>query len=314
MSVGGWSVRNVVRLLVVALLGLGCAVAIPLGSASADPTCIIQGPPYVDQASGDVVYTCLRYAPGGPSNPGSPLPGPAGPGPSAPVCQLDAGFTYCQSANRECHDGAWHPPYLAPPGAQPPGSTEMIRYCQQPGTLGPPVPTPFWSGGAAGPPPPPPPPPLPVQAAEAIGKLGLPQGTLAFNPSTRTLVDLPTWLWMTGIGGERRGSSAFGLVAIATPDHIQVTPGDGSAGLSCPWVTSAEVASGLCSYAYRTSSIHGSASVDGQPAFAATATPVWTLTFTLAGAPVDIPGVQTSVPGPTARAAIPVAEVQAVTR
>lgn len=303
--------RSVVRVVVVAMLGLVCAVALPVGSASADQVCLISVP-HFDPATGQLVYVCTKYGPGTPGGPGGPgAPGPGPGGPTAPLCKLDTGYTYCQSATSECYDGPLQLPFTAPPGTQPPGSTAMIRYCLKPQTLGPPVPTPFWSGGTAGPPPPP---PLPVQAAEAIGKLGLPHGALAFNPSTRTLVDLPTWLWMSGLGGERRGSSAFGLVAIATPDHIQFTPGDGSAGLSCPWVTSAAQASSQCTYAYQMSSVHGSASVDGQPAFAATATPVWKLTFVNAGAPVVIPGFGPFISGPTATAAIPVAEVQAITQ
>ena len=79
-------------------------------------------------------------------------------------------------------------------------------------------------------------------------------------------------------------------------------------------LASAAAASSLCTYAYQSSSLHGSASVDGQPAFAATATPVWKLTFVLNGAPVVIPGFGPTTAGPTATAAIPVAEVQAITQ
>jgi hypothetical protein len=84
-------------------------------------------------------------------------------------------------------------------------------------------------------------------------------------------------------GGELGGSSAFGLVAVATPARLEVTPGDGSAVRKCPWVT---VKSDRCAYAYRRSSVGGTAlGQGGAPAYEASAQAFWTVRFELNGAP-----------------------------
>ena len=79
-----------------------------------------------------------------------------------------------------------------------------------------------WMGGKNTPPPPP---SLAEQAQTAFGKLTPAVGTLASNPRTMSLVTLPTWFWADGLQGDLTGSSAFGLVAIARPQSLQVTPG-----------------------------------------------------------------------------------------
>ena len=62
------------------------------------------------------------------------------------------------------------------------------------------------------------PPPLVDQAREAFGQLEVPKAKLVFNPTARTLVNLDTWFWAQDLSGEElRGTSAFGLVAVATP-------------------------------------------------------------------------------------------------
>jgi hypothetical protein len=131
------------------------------------------------------------------------------------------------------------------------------------------------------------------------------------NPTTRSLVTLPTWFWADGLtGGALTGSSAFGLVAIATPDHLEVDPGDGSDTVSCPWATRR---SDTCSVAYeRSSAGRGTTTVAGHDAFAATAEPVWRVAFELNGTPVNIPGAPTELRGPATDAAVWVAESQAL--
>jgi hypothetical protein len=170
----------------------------------------------------------------------------------------------------------------------------------------------MWVGQA------PQPPPLLDQSVEATGQIQMPSAVLSFNPTTRTLVNLDTWFWAEGLkGGVLWGSSAFGLVAYATPDRLEVTPGDGSAMHTCPWVTARpQVAAdqkGPCSYAYLRSSIGGSArGPNGAPAYRASARAVWTLRFELNGDPAIVPGAQSELSGPEMTAPVVVVEVQTI--
>jgi hypothetical protein len=170
--------------------------------------------------------------------------------------------------------------------------------------------TAVWNGPATQPP------SMAVQATSAVGRIHLPSAVLSFNPTARTLVNLPTWFWAQGLTSEvLRGSSALGLVAYATPARLEVTPGDGSAVLRCPWVTVRPQVpadqSGPCSYAYFRSSIGGSArGPDGGPAYEASAQAFWSLRFELNGAPVQIAGAPSELPGPVMTTAVEVGEVQ----
>jgi len=156
-------------------------------------------------------------------------------------------------------------------------------------------------------------PPLIVQARTAIGKLKIPAGTLSFQPANETLVGVPTSLWVTGVSAQTlTGSSAFGLVAIATPDHLVMDPGDGTGARTCPWVTAAATAQSSCTYTYPNSSATGTARVGDKPAFAATAQAVWTLRFALNGAPIAVAGAPAQVTSPVWTTAIPVAEIQSL--
>ena len=162
-----------------------------------------------------------------------------------------------------------------------------------------------WVGQA------PQPPPLRDHAVEATGQIKMPSAVLSFNPTARTLVNLDTWFWAQGLhGGEMRGSSAFGLVAVVTPARLEVTPGDASAVLTCPWVT---VKSDRCAYAYRHSSVGGTAlGQDGAPAHEASAQAFWSLRFELNGAHIQIAGAKSELPGPVMTTAVEVAEVQTI--
>jgi hypothetical protein len=162
-----------------------------------------------------------------------------------------------------------------------------------------------WVGGDE-----PQPPSLQEQAQTAFGQLNPALGTLSANPATTSLVSLPTWYWAQGLDGQLTGSSAFGLRAIADPDHLEVDPGDGSGALTCPWTTTE---SDTCSHVYdRASSVSGTTAVDGHKAYAVTAEPVWTVRFEMNGTPVNIPGAPTELRGPQMTKAERVAEVQAL--
>jgi hypothetical protein len=156
------------------------------------------------------------------------------------------------------------------------------------------------------------------QSVEATGQIRMPSAVLRLNPTARTLVNLDTWFWAQGLKvRDLRGSSAFGLVAIATPDRLEVTPGDGSAMVTCPWVTvRPQVPAdqpGPCSHAYLRSSIGGAArGPNGVPAYRASARAVWTLRFELNGGPAIIPGAQSELSGPEMTAPVVVVEVQTI--
>jgi hypothetical protein len=150
-----------------------------------------------------------------------------------------------------------------------------------------------------------------VQAMQAIGKIKTPLWTVSFNPTNRTLVNFDTWFWAEGLDGtELTGSSALGLVAHATPDRLVVTAGDGSGPLTCKWVTSK---SDACHYAYRRSSLGGSAvGRDGAPAYEPTGTAYWKLWFENNGVRVTIPGAQSELKRTVTGLPLVVVEVQTI--
>lgn len=297
-----------VALFLVPVLGLSV-----LGQASAAPTgqCRSKTVPVSGGLPGSVGYEqkCTAQVPPG----GSQTPGKAG-GNTSPSCDVGSmpPATFCWGS-QPCYIEQSHLLYEQPTTPPPkPGAEWQVRACFgiDPNLYGPFVnqgPTWFgttsWVGQVN------PPPPLVDQAREAFGLIELPTAALVFNPPGRTLVNVDTWFWAEGLsGGELRGTSAFGLVAVATPDRLEVTPGDGSATFSCEWVTTK---SDTCSYPYRHSSVGGSGlGPDGRPAYRASAKATWTLTFEVNGAPTPVPGAPTVLRGPSMTTAVVVDEVQ----
>jgi hypothetical protein len=158
-------------------------------------------------------------------------------------------------------------------------------------------------------------PPLILQARQAVGRLDIPSVGLTYNPPGFAIVGMDTWWWATGARTTpQHGSSAFGLVATATPTGLDIDPGDGSDTLHCPWTTTRTAAEQHYASAYTRSSVSGTAEHHGRPAYTATATatPTWTVTFTNDGAPVTFPDLDTTVDGPTTRTTVPVSEVQTI--
>jgi hypothetical protein len=149
-------------------------------------------------------------------------------------------------------------------------------------------------------------------AQRAYGALNFPTFTPAFNPPTRTYVNLDTWWWADGATKtELIGSSALGVRALATPDHMEVDPGDGSGAFTCDFVTAKADA---CAHTYRRASNFGKATArDGSKAYAARMRLVWTVRFERNGAPITVPpGVPTAFSSPWRGAAVPVREIQTV--
>jgi hypothetical protein len=245
----------------------------------------------VTAAAADCSFTSLvdgSYKTVCPGQPGS-TQSPAGPaGVPTPSCDLSTSLAplsgeplYCVGT-RTCFDTTSG--YLKPPdvATQPTPDTKWhVQDCLLPdGSWGGNT---MWDAQAAQPP------SRAVQAIEAIGHIVLPQATLVFNPTNRTLVNLDTWFWADGLKPNvLQGSSAFGLIAYATPSRLVVTPGDGSAARTCQWVMSK---SSSCAHYYRRSSLGGPAvGPTGAPAYEATATAWWKLHFEDNGKPVIIPG------------------------
>lgn len=289
------------RLLTLVLVSFGAVVAAGASPATAAaPSCT---PPAVIQWHPDGTYSCVVVDDGGDDGDDG-----GGGGSSEPTCQLWGQFTYCVGTTA-CHDIPWHPPMALPPGPKPnPDSEPRARECDYgvPGGYGPYVVTYYWSGDE------PEPPSLYEQALTAIGQIDLTIPSLETSPRGRTLVFIPVWFWLDGGAGDRTGSSAFGLVATAVLDHVDVDPGDGSPSFACPWVTTAEQAEEECSYSYDRRSDNGAATWQGKPAHLASATATWTLSFEVNGTPVTIPNAPATLTSEASTAPVRVDEQGAV--
>jgi hypothetical protein len=149
-------------------------------------------------------------------------------------------------------------------------------------------------------------PPLIVQAQEAVGQLQLSRLGMRRNPRGVSINNLETIFTPTGATDEPlRGSSAFGLGAIATFDTWTVKPGDGDT-VTCHPPRS-------CRHTYERSSVgqerHDD---DGNPAYAVRSYGTWTIRYEQGGDPIAIPGAQTAIDGPVTTVPVAVAEVQSV--
>lgn len=88
---------------------------------------------------------------------------------------------------------------------------------------------PGTGGPAATAPPPPPPPPTP---AEVWAATPLPAPTVDFDPSTLGVTQLPTWFWLSGIGGQVTATvtiRGYTVVTTAHPADYYWYFGDGAA-------------------------------------------------------------------------------------
>jgi len=261
-----------------------------------------------DPLTGKLTYSCDETTPGGGG--GSGTSGSSGSTPAQPTCDLSSvpGATWCRGT-QACYTKPTLPPLLLATGPKPqPDSQSMTDWCGMPagiqGTISP-VRT-YWSDSGT-----PPPPSLADQAATAVGSLQLGLPALSTSPLHRTLVTVPTWFWVDGAPPTQTGSSAFGLMAIATVSSLNITTGDG-ATLTCPWTNSAQQASTDCQHAYTQASYDGTASWDGRPAYAVSAAATWSIRFEMNGVGVNIPGAPTSLTGPASTAVLRVDEVQTV--
>jgi len=296
-------------LMIAALIaGTFVGVVAPASSASAGPPAC--PPPSVNEYLGNGAYSAC-HPPAGGNDPETP---PAeGGGNGTPTCNLnmsggslpgkaDRGPNFCIDTDTCFNTGQVVP--MAPPVGEPPNEDSEARmtWCYTMfGTLEN-VRT-FWSDDEE-------PPTRLQQAQEAIGNIDLGTPALATSPTGRTLVNLDTWFWMDGARDNVTGSSAFGLVAIATFRSMSVNPGDTSGSFGCPLVTSADEAEESCFHEYRRASNRGSATVGGRPAYQASVTAVYDLRFEVNGTSVSVPGAPATLDAAPADAAVRVDEVQ----
>lgn len=294
------SIRHLFLVAVVAaMLVVGLSVVAP---AVAGPTTCV--PPAVITTDHHGGYTCTI--------PGDPGGGGGGGGGSTPTCDLSgAGGTDYSDHNRSanfcigqdvCFDTDVFVPYRNPYGDPPnKDSTGRITWCYD-GIMGPPSTRRFFWDGQE---------PTPLEQAQtAIGKIQLGAGQVSVSPSVRTLVNLDTWFWVTGRQRVATGSSAFGLVAVATFRSMSVDPGDGAGSFACPWTATQEQAQRDCFHEYRRSSRAGTEQVDGHNAFGVRVTAIYDLRFEVNGAVTQIPGAPKTLDAPPADVAVRVDEVQ----
>ncbi len=307
------SLRNhVAALLAVVACALMLAATPGTASAATAPNGDCSGEEYSDGNFG-CGYDGTDGSPGNNGNGGNTgTTSPAAP----PTCDLDGrtlydsyenpSAQYCSGKNI-CVDVDLFAPIEMPTGPKPQeDSVARVTLCGP--VIGPPVVTRiFWSGEEE-------PPTLAEQAQTATANLDFATPTVALSPTARTLVNLDTWFWLPDAQQEVT-ASAFTLMATARLRSMTVDPGDGSGAFTCaPVPSTADAASKSCIHQYRKASLRGSETVNGRPAYRATVTTVYDLTFTNGGGPITIDGAPTTIDGAPASTAVRVDEAQTVVR
>jgi hypothetical protein len=158
-------------------------------------------------------------------------------------------------------------------------------------------------------------------AQQAENSMRLPSPQIETNPTTRAVVNLPTWLWLDqGAWTPESVSASVGTVtatATATPERVQWTMGDGGSvvceGPGTPYQPSVPAQSQVtnCSYTYGRSSA-GEPSPTGDPndaGFPVTATITWGVTWTAQG--VQAGGVLNPLTT-SSSTSLPVEQIQSV--
>lgn len=255
----------------------------PLAPASADhlpKTCEWVG------SGKDAVWTCTS-----PGHEGTPGGGNEGAGGEPPCDLSQPPYNEFCDGTASCwgNDPAANPPSEDLAGPQPSPEHHMAyKACKRAdGSL---YDEWYWANGTG---------PTPEQAAlEALGRLKLPVFTPGFNPENRTLVGLDTWWYADGVVVEEvTSTAALGVRAIATPDRLEVDPGDGSGVVSCEFVTTPSEA---CSHVYRRSNAGYPARMRG----------VYSIRFEQNGVPFPVAAAPAEIGTPWQSRAVPVGEVQ----
>jgi hypothetical protein len=275
------------------MLGLAGAFLVVLGAPASAGEC-------VDETTGQIKY--CSDSPG--TNPGTGNPSDSGGGSSQPSCEYTGSYNEFCEGTAACwgnNPAANSEDAVADELGPKPDDEEAhpaYKKCQRPdGTT---YDDWYWATPGDGP-------TLAELAQRAFGALRIPAFAATFNPPTATYVNLDTWWWAQGVeDGPLVGSSALGLRAIATPQYMQIDPGDGSGVQRC---TFSVTKSDTCVYVYRRSS-------DRLPgkAYPARMRLQYGVTFERNGTPLTIPGAPNALASPWQPVSVPVREVQTVTR
>ncbi|MFE9748256.1 hypothetical protein ACFYOT_25400 [Saccharothrix saharensis] len=191
-------------------------------------------------------------------------------------------------------DCSYKPVNYESPGEQPQGAGGWFMVLCSPDGKDPLSHGPVWVPASGGEPA-----VSPQQLAElARNRLRLPSATIAASPAGTQLVNLPTWLWLSG-GWEEVSASAsvpsVSVTAVAKPISAAWSMGDGGSvtcpGPGTPFTAGRDPRNGSpdCGYTY-------SASSAGQPAdaYTVTVTVTWTVTWSGAGQGGSLPNMTTS--------------------
>lgn len=132
-----------------------------------------------------------------------------------------------------------------------------------------------------------------ARADDAYGNLRAPAADVHTSPESPAVIRLDTWFWLGAASfQELRGSSADGMVAIATPQNTTWDPGDGSGAITCAGAGTPNA--GGCTHTYAKASFppRPTADAKGNPAYAATVTRTYTVRYEFFGQPVVVPGAR----------------------
>lgn len=271
------------------------ATALVATASSAQAACPGEKP-VLDRETRTLYYPCERE---GSRNPGKRGNTGTNVSNNAPSCNLTPPATFCRGS-ASCYIKDSVVPFLPPKSEPPkPDAQWVVRICiNTDGSGGGEA---IWLTDDL-----PVEPPLIVQAQEAVGQLQLPKLGMRRNPRGVSITNLETIFTPTGATDEPlRGSSAFGLVAIATFDTWTVKPGDGDT-VTCNPPRS-------CRHTYHRSSVgQDRHDDDGNPAYAVRSYGTWSIRYEQGGDPITIPGAQTTITGPVTTVPVAVAEVQSV--
>ncbi|TNC26597.1 hypothetical protein [Mumia zhuanghuii] len=279
----------------VAATATTAAMVVAAPAAYADPHC------EWDRATNKMVCTD-GGSPGGPGTPG----GPGGGGGNAPTCEVTGLYNdYCNAQGDPCFRN--DPAAVQDPGengldpeAKPhPDSHAVYWEClRADGTT---YELYYWSGDE------------PIQqslgerARTAIARIPLPELRAVFNPPGRTFVSLETWWWVRGATPDPVRGRALGVLAIATPDRLDVDPGDGTGVRTCPVALRRGDA---CTHTYRRSS----GAADGS-AYTARVRLIYSLRFEVGGVPTDeVEGAPSELETAWAERSVPVREAQTLVK
>lgn len=211
-------------------------------------------------------WACINPGSGGGGGDGEPL-----------QCDLEDPYNYCDGTS-PCYDT----PAAPPPGETPPepGWQYELTTCLENGV---PVVFPDWD-----------PPPGGSEVGFPFGgRLPIPPFEVRVSPAALSYVGAETKFWVEWTEDPHPPELVhedFGFNVIATPRHLEITPGDGSPMFTCPpWPTGPE---DDCMWKYDKTSIDSAiAGPNGLPSFRAEAVLVYDVRWEDAdtGTPFDPP-------------------------